>query len=90
MADPRVQKFALRRFHNLEASSARRMHPARVIGNLVCQHTSASLEAFADGRCVAMLEALDNHKKHEPDCIGARHFGRTSSVPLSSLPTDFR
>lgn len=63
-ADPGAQQFRIRRFHELETASARRVNPACVVGDAVGQHAAALLETFADGFRIAMLEAFNDHEEH--------------------------
>jgi hypothetical protein len=56
--DPGSQQFLVRRIHDLETASTCRIHPTRVVDNVVRQHSSVTLEALANELRVAMLEAL--------------------------------
>jgi hypothetical protein len=60
--DPGPQQFLVRRFHDLETASTCRIHPTRVVDNIVRQHSSITLEALANELRVAMFEALNDHE----------------------------
>jgi len=62
--DPRSQQFLVRRFHNLKTARPGRVHPTRVVHDVVRDHAPISPEAFADQLGIAMFEALDDHEQH--------------------------
>ena len=68
VADPSLEQFRIRCFHDLEAPDTRRIHPARVVGDAFGQHSATQLEPFADGTGIAMFEAFDDHEEHEAEC----------------------
>jgi hypothetical protein len=61
----------MRRFHNLETASARRIDPARVVGDALGQHSATKLESFANEPSIAVFETFHDHKKHDPKCTPA-------------------
>jgi hypothetical protein len=67
-ADPSVQQFRMRRFHELETVSARGIDPTGVVGDALGQHSATQLESFANGPSVALFEAFHDHKKHDAKC----------------------
>src|SRR5208337_5469503 len=64
VANPGVQEFRTRCFHELKTTSARRIHPTRVVDDAFRQHSTASLEPFAHQPRMAMFEAFNNHEQH--------------------------
>jgi hypothetical protein len=62
--DPRSQQFLVRRFHDLKTARPGRVHPTRVVHDVVRHHAPISPEAFADQLSVAVLEAFDDHEQH--------------------------
>jgi hypothetical protein len=81
--DPGSQQFLVRRIHDLETASTCRIHPTRVVDNVVRQHSSVTLEALANELRVAMLEALNDHEQHEQECtrILAKALTKATDAP---------
>lgn len=67
-ANPSVQQLRVRRFHELETASARRVDPARVVSDAFGQHSATQLESFANKPGIAVFEAFQDHKEHAAKC----------------------
>ena len=43
-----------------------------VVGNALGQHSTAKPDTFSDGPSIAVFEAFDDHKEHDPECTPPR------------------
>src|SRR5438093_7724085 len=59
---PWAHRFLVRGLHQLETTLTARLHPTRLIGDALRQHSSLGTKAFAD--CFDIFKLFDDHEEH--------------------------
>src|SRR5215472_4179566 len=62
--DPRIQRFPIRRFHDLTTAGALCVNPTGMVYDAFEEHPAESLEAFANRLRIGVLEMFDDHEQH--------------------------
>jgi hypothetical protein len=52
-------------FHQLETASAFRINPARVVRNVLRQHSAVPAETLSYWSRILLLETLNHHEQHD-------------------------
>lgn len=68
-ADPRVQRFPIRRFHDLKAPGVRCVNPTCMVDHDFRHHPTAASEAVANRFGIVVLEGFDDHEEHDAHSI---------------------